>query len=73
MLVPGGQVALLIADSAVERTALRAEELLLDAIDGLPFDAVARASQDRPHFHGPTFSAFRDAPRREHVLLVRKR
>jgi hypothetical protein len=33
---------------------------------------AARASQLRPHFHGPTAKAFRDRPRAEHAILLRK-
>jgi len=33
---------------------------------------VARASQARPHFHGPIADAFRDAPRAEHAIVLRK-
>ena len=35
-------------------------------------DALARASQARPHFHGGTQGAFRERPRFEHVLLLRR-
>jgi DNA modification methylase len=78
---PGAKVVLLIADSATPRgprgerpTALRAEEIVADtAHHGEAFEPVARASQARPHFHGPTMSAFTDRPRREHALLLRRR
>lgn len=66
----GAHVALLLADSAIENVPLRAEELLLVAAEGTPFEPIARASQERPHFHGPTQKAFRDRPRREHALLL---
>jgi hypothetical protein len=71
---PGGYVVLLMADSAVGRVALRADELVADACEAegrlVPH---ARASQVRPHFHGPTQAAFRDEPRREHALLLVRR
>jgi len=65
-------VILLIADSAVGDTALRAEELVAKAARLCGFKPVARASQSRPHFHGPTTAAFRTKPRREHALLLRR-
>lgn len=71
---PGGNVVLLMADSAIGRVALRADELVADACEAegrlVPH---ARASQVRPHFHGPTQGAFRDEPRREHALLLVRR
>jgi DNA methylase len=69
----GGQVALIVADSAVRGEALRADELVTAAAleSGLAF--VARASQRRPHFHGPTAAAFEKTPRAEHVIALEKR
>lgn len=69
----GAPVVLLLADSAVGRTALRAEALVLQAVRELPFHAAARASQARPHFHDKTAAAFDGAPRREHALLLLRR
>ena len=69
---PGAPVIVLIADSAVGDTALRAEELVAKAARMCGFKPVARASQARPHFHGPTTAAFRTRPRREHALLLRR-
>jgi hypothetical protein len=37
------------------------------------FIPVARASQERPHFHGPTMAAFSDRPRAEHAILLRRK
>jgi hypothetical protein len=76
----GAPVILLIADSATPRgprgeppTALRADVIVADTADHVgSFVPVARASQARPHFHGPSSSAFRDAPRAEHALLLRR-
>ena len=36
------------------------------------FIPVARASQERPHFHGPTMAAFSDRPRAEHAIMLRR-
>jgi DNA methylase len=68
----GAFLALLIGDSAVGGEALRAEDMVLHAAEETRFEPVARASQDRPHFHGPSVDVFRKAPRREHALLLRK-
>jgi hypothetical protein len=52
---------------------LRADEIVADtAIHLKTFEPVARASQARPHFHGPTVAAFVDKPRAEHALLLRR-
>ena len=70
----GANVVLLMADSAVGRTALRADTLVdRVATAGKTFTPLARASQTRPHFHPGTQAAFRDTPRFEHALLLVKR
>ena len=69
-LRPGGKIVLLMADSAVARTPLRAHDIVADAAPRAGLEPLARASQERPHFHGPTFAAFRNAPRAEHALLL---
>ena len=76
----GAPVILLIADSATPRgprgeppRALRADVIVADtAAHVRSFEPIARASQARPHFHGPTVSAFIDEPRAEHALLLRR-
>lgn len=68
-------VVLLIADSAVGSPprALRAAQVVEEAVSRVKaFVPVARASQARPHFHAPTAAAFRDVPRAEHALLLRR-
>ena len=72
-LRPGGALVLLIADSAVARTALRAHDIVAEIAPSCGLEPLARASQARPHFHGPTAAAFKDAPRAEHALLLEKR
>lgn len=69
----GGRAALLIADSAVEGEALRADRLLAELAPPAGFTLVARASQERPHFHGPTARAFQDEPRAEHAIALERR
>ena len=74
---PGGAVILVVADSAVrgersQAAALRADDLVAEAMAKLPFEPVARASQARPHFHGPTSRAFDERSRYEHALFLRR-
>ena len=76
----GAPVILLLADSATPRgprgerpEALRADVVVADTAAHVgSFEPVARASQARPHFHGPTMTAFADKPRAEHALLLRR-
>jgi hypothetical protein len=72
VLPPGGPLAVVMADSAVGDVALRADEIVATAARASGLLPCARASQSRPHFHGPTARAFRDRPRSEHALLLRK-
>jgi DNA modification methylase len=73
VLKRGGSLVLLLGDSAVSDEALRADTMVATASQGSRLECVARASQARPHFHGPTVKAFRDIPRSEHALLLRRR
>ncbi|HVH45583.1 MAG TPA: DNA methyltransferase [Labilithrix sp.] len=77
----GAPLVLLIADSAAGRGpgGERAEPIRADDVvarvaeQGGELAPIARASQARPHFHGPTRSAFTEArPRFEHALLLRR-
>lgn len=67
---PGAPLVLLIADSAVGNTAIRADEAVAYVAKKTSFTPVARASQARQHFHDPTQRAFSDGPRLEHALLL---
>jgi DNA modification methylase len=69
----GSTVTFLLADSAVGDQALRADAILSSVARDGGFSVLARASQTRPHFHGPTALAFRHAPRAEHAIALRKR
>jgi hypothetical protein len=69
----GARVALVVADSAVEGEALRADALIATVAPDAGFALLARASQRRPHFHGPTARAFESAPRAEHAIALEKR
>ncbi|MFO0571557.1 MAG: hypothetical protein U0263_38365, partial [Polyangiaceae bacterium] len=72
VLAPGGAACLVVADSSVGRRALRSDRLVEELCKTRGLAVVARGSQLRPHFHAPTADAFRDAPRREHVMVLRK-
>jgi hypothetical protein len=68
-----GPLVMLMADSAVGDVALRADEIVAGVAREYGFFPAARASQPRPHFHGPTASAFRARPRAEHAILLIRR
>ncbi len=69
----GARVALLIADSAVGTEALRADALVAALAPPAGLEVLARATQSRPHFHGPTARAFERVPRAEHAIALQKR
>jgi hypothetical protein len=69
----GAPIALVLADSAVQGEALRADALVDAVADASGLVVLARASQARPHFHGPTASAFKDEPRAEHAIALEKK
>jgi hypothetical protein len=69
---PGARVALLVADSAVQGEALRADAVVREVAPAAGFSLLARASQRRPHFHGPTARAFAKDPRAEHAIALEK-
>jgi hypothetical protein len=69
----GAPIALVLADSAVEGEALRADALVEGVAEAAGLVVLARASQDRPHFHGPTARAFEDRPRAEHAIALEKK
>lgn len=72
VLRPGMPLVFVLADSAVGGAALRAEDIVAEVATRHGFAPIARASQDRPHFHGPTTPAFHKHPRREHAILLRR-
>lgn len=72
VLVPGGQVVIVMADSAVQDEALRADELVASAARHL-FDVRAAAAQARPHFHAETSAAFARGARRELAIALERR
>jgi DNA modification methylase len=71
VLVHGGAALIVVADSVLANQAVRADDVMYDLAEEVGLVPAAVASQVRPHFHAPTQRAFRDAPRREHVVLLR--
>lgn len=71
VLVRGGSALIVVADSVLANQAVRADDLLYDLALEVGLVPTAVASQERPHFHAPTQRAFREAPRREHVVLLK--
>jgi DNA modification methylase len=69
----GAPIALVLADSAVQDEALRADVMIGPIAEEAGLVFRARASQSRPHFHGPTARAFQDAPRAEHAIALEKK
>jgi 16S rRNA G966 N2-methylase RsmD len=72
VLPSGAPMVLLMADSAVGSSPLRADEIVAELARPSGFVPAAIASQERPHFHAPTARAFQDRPRAEHALLLRR-
>jgi DNA modification methylase len=73
VLKPRTPAVLLMADSAIGRAPIRADDAIAALAPRAGFTPIARASQTRPHFHGPTQRAFEREPRKEHALLIVKR
>jgi len=69
---PKARVVMVLADSAVQDEALRADTILASVARDAGFSVLARASQSRPHFHAATARAFRDRPRAEHAIALLK-
>ncbi len=77
VLAPGAPAYLVIGDGAIDRRAVRVGKLLQriqEASDDgkLPMHPVAAVGQERPNFHGASAQAFRDEPRREYLVLLRR-
>ena len=67
-----GPMVLVMGDSAVGDVALRADDIVARTALDHGFFPAARASQPRPHYHGPTLAAFHNRPRAEHAILLRR-
>jgi hypothetical protein len=72
VLRPGGHACIIMADSAVARTPLRADTETLRASQGTGLTLVAHAKQARPVFHRATERTYEKTPRSEHLLILRK-
>jgi hypothetical protein len=70
---PDGVAVFLIADSVVAGAPIYAEDALAPIARSAGLMIRAMASQERPHFHGPTLRAFGSRPRREHAILFARR
>ncbi|WP_394837716.1 site-specific DNA-methyltransferase [Pendulispora rubella] len=68
----GAPLVMLIGDSAIGARALRADQLVARAAERTRLVPLARATQRRPHFHGPTAKAFSEIPRGEHALMLQR-
>ena len=69
-MTPSGRIVLLIADSTLASKPLYAERVVEKAAPAAGLELLARASQERPHFHGGSREAFVKKPRREHLLAL---
>ena len=69
---PSARAVLLLADSVVAGEPVFAADLLKSGAPRFGFEVRAVASQERPHFHGPTARAFARRPRREHAILLER-
>jgi DNA modification methylase len=72
VLRPSGLAVVVSADSVLDNRAVRSDAMFTDLAPSAGLVVVAIASQERPHFHGPTRDAFRDRPRHEHAVLLRR-
>jgi SAM-dependent methyltransferase len=71
-LGPGGSMVLVMADSVLAGRAFDSERSVRRVAARAGLRLGARASQPRPHFHGPTRRAYGGGrPRREHALWLR--
>ncbi len=73
LLKKGGNLVMVIADSSVGDIALRADEIVAEIARDCGYLPTAKASQARPHFHGPGQEAFSRRPRAEHAIALKKR
>ncbi len=73
VLARSGTAALLLADAAIDGRALRADEVVARAAARFRLGVVVSAAQPRPHFHPAAARAFARQPRRELLILLRRR
>jgi SAM-dependent methyltransferase len=73
VLRPGGHALLVVGDGVLERAAEDAPDGIASAGAPVGLEPVARASQIRPVHDGRLRDIFAAHPRREHLLLLRKK
>jgi len=73
VVVRGGTVALIVADSVVDGSAWYADAEIEPLAGRAGLTLAAAAAQTRPHFHGSTAKAFGRRPRSERVLFLRRK
>jgi len=71
-LRPGGRAAIVAADGSIAGVGVWLDDMLADLGDEVGLVPLAVASQERPHFDGPTARAFRERPRREHIAVLER-
>ncbi len=73
VLRPGGQALLVVGDGVVDGRAEHAPDAIAEAGAPVGLEPVARASQARPIHDRRLAEIFAGHPRREHLLLLRRR
>ncbi len=73
VLAPGGHAMLVVGDGVVGGQAEDAPDAVASAASPLGLEPIARASQKRPVIDNRLQEIFAERPRREHLLLLRKR
>jgi len=72
VLRPGARALLVLGDAVLGGRAVRGDETVARVAAARGLELRARASEERPHFHLPSASAFRGRPRAEHLLLLER-
>jgi hypothetical protein len=70
VLADEGRAALVLADTTLADRAVRSDEAVRRASSKADLVVVGCASQNRPSFNRSARSAFREQPRREHVIVL---
>ena len=73
VLRPGGHALLVVGDGVLDGRAENASDNVAAAGSAAGLEPVARASQARPQHDRRLVMIFKEQPRREHLLLLRKR
>ncbi len=73
VLRPGGHAVLVVGDGVVDGRPEHAPDGIAEAGAPVGLEPIARASQVRPIHDRRLAEIFRDQPRREHLLLLRRR